>query len=361
MNSKTNRKTALKAVGLSIALAAVSTSAVANANLGNLPMNQNNGLQVRNFGTNYAVNTHHIAMPTNANQQINTNNPYLAINAQVHNPYLAVNNKQATQQQVQRVVHQTNLATNEHLQIRANSKPSPNYNFANYAASQGNPLNSIQYVDINGQTVQRLPIKMANNQSQAIEGQYVKVKRVKIKLPPHNDGAIAQGTEHYYQNVENIVKNNILSDNYKTNSGFNIHKQTGFIRPVNYKINSPYGMRFHPVDKVVKMHTGVDFKAPEGAPIRAVADGVVTMSQFNGGYGNMVLLDHLDDNSKADWSTLYGHASKLAVKVGQVVKQGDIIAYVGSTGKSTGPHLHFEIFKNGQRINPAAVIPDKQI
>ena len=95
------------------------------------------------------------------------------------------------------------------------------------------------------------------------------------------------------------------------------------------------------------MHTGVDFAAPSGTPIKAAKSGYVTFSGSKGGYGNAVLINHNDD-----YSTLYGHASRLLVKEGQYVKQGDVIALVGSTGRSTGPHLHFEIFRNGNRINP---------
>ncbi|MNX62150.1 Murein DD-endopeptidase MepM [compost metagenome] len=94
-------------------------------------------------------------------------------------------------------------------------------------------------------------------------------------------------------------------------------------------------------------HDGYDLAAPMGSPIRAAKTGTVTFVGPRGGYGNAVVLAHPEG-----WTTLYGHASRLAVKVGQVVKAGEVIAYVGSTGHSTGPHLHYELRRNGQAVDP---------
>lgn len=121
----------------------------------------------------------------------------------------------------------------------------------------------------------------------------------------------------------------------------------GFIRPVNGRITSGFGMRFHPILRRRRMHAGVDFGAPTGTPIRAVANGVVISAGYSGGYGNTVVIDH-----GGGVSTLYAHCSRIFVSSGAAVRQGQVIASVGSTGLSTGPHLHFEVRINGQPVNP---------
>lgn len=108
--------------------------------------------------------------------------------------------------------------------------------------------------------------------------------------------------------------------------------------------------RFHPVLKTRRPHLGVDFGAPTGTPVRAVADGVVTTAGRHGGHGNFIQLDH-----EGPYETSYSHLSSILVKRGQKVKQGDLIGKVGSTGMSTGPHLHYQFFVNGQYRNPMTV------
>ena len=123
-----------------------------------------------------------------------------------------------------------------------------------------------------------------------------------------------------------------------------------FIRPVNGPVVSGFGYRVHPIFKRVKFHYGIDISAPSGAPIRAAADGVVVFAGWRRAYGNTVIVDH--GNGLA---TLYAHCSRILVSEGEVVKQGQVIALVGSTGLSTGPHLHFEVRRYGEPINPLAV------
>lgn len=123
-----------------------------------------------------------------------------------------------------------------------------------------------------------------------------------------------------------------------------------FIRPVNGPIVSGFGYRVHPIFKRVKFHYGVDISAPSGTPIRAAADGVVVFAGWRRAYGNTVIIDH--GNGLA---TLYAHCSRVLVSKGKVVKQGQVIALVGSTGLSTGPHLHFEVRRYGEPINPLSV------
>jgi murein DD-endopeptidase MepM/ murein hydrolase activator NlpD len=123
--------------------------------------------------------------------------------------------------------------------------------------------------------------------------------------------------------------------------------------PINgARISSGFGMRRHPVLGYSKMHKGTDFAAPTGTPIFAAGAGVITYFGVKGGYGNYVQIRH-----NSEYSTAYGHASRFNKKfrVGSRVKQGDVVAYVGTTGRSTGPHLHFEVIYKGQQVNPAKV------
>lgn len=118
-------------------------------------------------------------------------------------------------------------------------------------------------------------------------------------------------------------------------------------RPVPGGIGSGFGYRTHPVTGQRRMHTGVDMHASQGDPIHACRAGVVVMAGWNGGYGNCVVIDHGDG-----MATLYGHQSRIAVHEGELVHTGQVIGYVGSTGMSTGPHLHFEVRINGNPVDP---------
>ena len=132
-------------------------------------------------------------------------------------------------------------------------------------------------------------------------------------------------------------------------------KRTGklsMVWPVIAPITSPFGNRFHPVLKKYKMHTGLDLGAKMSTPIKAAESGEIIIAGWVSGYGNTVVIDHGDGVS-----TLYGHQSKLAVRVGDQVSRGQIIGYVGSTGYSTGPHLHFEVRVKGQVQNPLNYLP----
>lgn len=144
-----------------------------------------------------------------------------------------------------------------------------------------------------------------------------------------------------YNEIDGLVKNKeeLLS-------------HTPAIQPVSNKdlsrIASGFGYRIDPVYKTIKMHAGLDFAAPQGTPIYATADGTVTTSGNSGnGYGNHVIIRH-----GYGYETLYGHMVKVKSRVGQAVKRGEVIGWVGSTGKSTGPHCHYEVHKNGNKIDP---------
>ncbi|MDB5229286.1 MAG: family metallopeptidase [Chitinophagaceae bacterium] len=124
------------------------------------------------------------------------------------------------------------------------------------------------------------------------------------------------------------------------------------IQPVSNKnltrIASGFGVRIDPVYKVAKRHEGLDFAAPIGTPIYATADGrVADIVYSSGGYGNHVIVDH-----GYGYETLYGHMSRMKARRGQYVKRGEVIGYVGSTGKSTGPHCHYEVHRGGKAVDP---------
>jgi murein DD-endopeptidase MepM/ murein hydrolase activator NlpD len=124
------------------------------------------------------------------------------------------------------------------------------------------------------------------------------------------------------------------------------------IQPVSNKdldrIASGFGMRIDPVYGTPKMHKGLDFTAPQGTPIYATGDGVVSEAGFSeGGYGNHVVINH-----GYGYETLYGHMVRLKARAGQKVKRGEVIGWVGSTGKSTGPHCHYEVHVQGNPVDP---------
>ncbi|HRE36600.1 MAG TPA: M23 family metallopeptidase, partial [Sphingopyxis terrae] len=119
-------------------------------------------------------------------------------------------------------------------------------------------------------------------------------------------------------------------------------------RPIEQmSLSSSYGMRVHPITGKLARHNGVDIPAPYGTPIYATADGIVGRAQRLGGYGNYVEIEHGNAIE-----TRYGHMSSFVVQPGQQVKKGDVIGYVGSTGRSTGNHLHYEVRIDGEPVNP---------
>lgn len=124
----------------------------------------------------------------------------------------------------------------------------------------------------------------------------------------------------------------------------------GMVQPVNGRITSLYGLRRHPILGYVRMHAGVDFGAAFGSPIFAVSDGIVAFAGRHGGHGNYVKLDH-----GGGMGSGYGHMSRIAVSPGAHVQAGQVIGYVGSSGLSTGPHLHYEVYQNGHTVNPLGV------
>lgn len=163
-----------------------------------------------------------------------------------------------------------------------------------------------------------------------------------IKLPQggeENDMYLsAEETGDFY---ENYLK--------KINYNFS-HIPLGY--PYYGTITSTFGHRENPFGgRAVETHSGMDIRAPMGAPVKAMAKGTVSFAGRKGGYGNCIIIRHL-----GSYETLYGHLSQILVTPGQQIDIGQVIGKVGSTGRSTGPHLHYEVHKNGQRINPKSFL-----
>jgi len=154
-------------------------------------------------------------------------------------------------------------------------------------------------------------------------------------------GSRVKVQDNSYKQIDGLIKNKeqLLS-------------HTPAIQPVSNKdlnrIASGFGYRIDPVYKTVKMHAGLDFAAPQGTPIYATANGTVSVAGNKGnGYGNHVIINH-----GYGYETLYGHMVKVKASAGQKVSRGEVIGWVGSTGKSTGPHCHYEVHKKGNKIDP---------
>lgn len=140
----------------------------------------------------------------------------------------------------------------------------------------------------------------------------------------------------------------LMSFNYKNNNSLeNIPSILPIKKGEFYKISSGFGMRHHPILKVKRMHNGVDFSAKMGTEIRATADGIVTFANHNKGYGKMVVIKHNDV-----YETIYSQMKDFTVSNGAKVKKGQVIGYVGMSGNSSGPHLHYEVIKNKKNVNP---------
>jgi murein DD-endopeptidase MepM/ murein hydrolase activator NlpD len=151
--------------------------------------------------------------------------------------------------------------------------------------------------------------------------------------------------EEISRELERVIREQQARD---IREGKGIPRWTGkFIMPVQGRITSEFGNRYHPILKRYRLHSGIDIGVPTGTPVRAAADGVIIHSGWITGYGYTVIIDH-----GGGLSTLYGHNSSLVVKAGQTVLQGDAVAKAGSTGVSTGPHVHFEVRDQGAPVNP---------
>lgn len=160
--------------------------------------------------------------------------------------------------------------------------------------------------------------------------------------------ALQEEITAYKEELEEIERQILLSTLADVNIQYTGGEMLWPVAASGTVITSTYGIRVHPIQGIVKQHTGLDIAgAAAGTPVVAAADGVVTYAGWLGGYGNCVMINHGDGIV-----TLYGHGSEILTEVGAEVKQGDTIMAVGSTGNSTGPHLHFEVRVNGEYTNP---------
>jgi murein DD-endopeptidase MepM/ murein hydrolase activator NlpD len=137
-----------------------------------------------------------------------------------------------------------------------------------------------------------------------------------------------------------------------TSGGGAVLGSTGrFMAPVGGRVTSGFGYRVHPIFRSMRFHSGIDFGVGYGTPIRAADGGRIITAGWQGGYGKVVIINH-GSRGGQNLSTLYGHMSSIAVGNGQQVSKGQVVGYVGSTGFSTGAHLHFEVRLNGRPVNP---------
>ncbi|SHE82556.1 murein hydrolase activator EnvC family protein [Caloramator proteoclasticus] len=168
-----------------------------------------------------------------------------------------------------------------------------------------------------------------------------------------NDKAYLERVLKAEQEESNLLEKQIkeIQARQKKNNNFGTFSKTGIIKvsDLGYipKVTSPFGMRMHPVLGYARMHNGMDIAVPTGTPIYSMAKGEVIIAQYMKSYGNVVIIDHGDG-----LTSTYAHLSKISVSVGQVVEKGQMIGKSGNTGLSSGPHLHFEIRKNGVPVDP---------
>lgn len=159
--------------------------------------------------------------------------------------------------------------------------------------------------------------------------------------------------EHF--SLYRLVFSSILVATFFLNTALAEERLFGsFVYPLmGPKVTSAFGTRRHPVRKVVRHHNGLDLAAESGAPIRAVEGGVVVFADPYAGYGKLIVVKH-----KNGLTTHYGHCESIGVKPGTTVKSGEIIGTVGETGLATGPHLHFEVRRNGNPLDPEKIFPN---
>ena len=197
-------------------------------------------------------------------------------------------------------------------------------------------------------------IKTMDRQQKTIQNAIDKNKQMIYKLE-HDTATWERSERELAKQSAQLEK--FISLTAKNNKSTTVTAPTGgFIRPVSGPVTSPYGTRVHPIFKRVITHTGVDLGMPMGSPVKASNSGKVIFVGWYGGYGKVVIIDHGKIHG-VPVSTLYAHLSSYRVSNGASVTKGQIIGNVGSTGYSTGPHLHFEVRENGRHVNPSKYAP----
>ncbi|MCE5286475.1 MAG: peptidoglycan DD-metalloendopeptidase family protein [Pelosinus sp.] len=195
----------------------------------------------------------------------------------------------------------------------------------------------------------RTAILNLENQAQAqkdIAESKRKEEQAKMYLALYNRDAAEKAEREAQADSQQIMQ---MIRQYQSNSSYGGSvKGTGALQwPIRGEITSPFGGRIHPIFGTYIGHTGIDIAADYNDPVRAADGGIVISAGWYGGYGNAVIIDHGNG-----MTTLYGHNTSLAVSEGQRVSKGQVISYAGSTGNSTGPHVHFEVRQNGTPVNP---------
>lgn len=181
-------------------------------------------------------------------------------------------------------------------------------------------------------------LSMAAAPAQAESARYVAPSAV----PAAGTGIAAQGADRQFQQL--FASWDRATERSTAITSVAVPSRT----PIdNYRTSSSYGMRTHPVLGGLRGHKGIDMAAPSGTPIYATADGLVSKAEWFSSYGNFIAIGH-----GGELETRFGHLSRIAVSAGQRVRKGDLIGYVGSTGRSTGPHLHYEVRVAGQAVDP---------
>lgn len=168
---------------------------------------------------------------------------------------------------------------------------------------------------------------------------------------PKAEAGTPQGTFGALRGLLGVLEDSLASVKTKVESQQALARATPSIWPVAGWLSSGFGNRVDPFTGQPDFHAGLDISADKGTPVRATADGVVESAAYNGNYGNSILISH-----GFGIETRFGHLSGYAVGAGQKVKRGDIVGYVGSTGRATAPHLHYEILLNGSPINPLRLL-----
>ncbi|AEG50647.1 Peptidase M23 [Sphingobium chlorophenolicum L-1] len=173
-------------------------------------------------------------------------------------------------------------------------------------------------------------------------------RRVPSLAAIYEADAPRQTIAEFDQSADGLDETGALSRNLLLRGPTNLLPSGSAAKPLAFlRITSAFGMRAHPLLGGMRNHQGIDLAAPMGTPVRATADGIVSRAGWSGGYGLLVALNH-----GQRMATRYGHMSRLAVQPGQRVLRNSIIGYVGSTGRSTGPHLHYEVLRNGRAVDP---------
>ncbi len=168
---------------------------------------------------------------------------------------------------------------------------------------------------------------------------------------PKTEASTPQGTFGMLKDVLGVIEGSLASVKTKVENQQALARATPSIWPIAGWLSSGYGNRSDPFTGQPDFHAGLDISADKGTPVRATADGVVELAGYNGNYGNCIMISH-----GFGIGTRFGHLSGYAVGVGQKVKRGDVIGYVGATGRATSSHLHYEILLNGSPINPLRLL-----